>query len=134
LNIQRSCAVSNYDDDALGTLNQNKPAVQQKMLEEGNIPKLIDLFFAEYLQTNSCAIIQARALQAMYCSIRNHHVAEQIFCMNREGRKMIEAALGLYSHDLKERLESAKQPLPKPSDTMKKKALFFLQALIFGFC
>jgi hypothetical protein len=87
LNIQRSCAVSNYDDDALGTLNQNKPAVQQKMLEEGNIPKLIDLFFAEYLQTNSCAIIQARALQAMSCSIRNHHVAEQIFCMNQKGGK-----------------------------------------------
>eukprot|EP00979_Chaetoceros_neogracilis_P000462 scaffold107_cov269-Chaetoceros_neogracile.AAC.54 len=114
----------------LGTLNQNNPAVQQKMLEEGNIPKLIDLFFAEYLQTNSCTIIQARALQAMSCSIRNHHMAEQIFCMNQEGRKMIEAALGLYSHDLKERLEPAKQPLPKPSDTMRKKALFFLQALI----
>jgi len=114
----------------LGTLNQNNPAVQYKMLEEGNIPKLINIFFAEFLQTNPCTEIQARALQAMSCSIRNHDMAEKIFCMNQEGRKMIEAALGLYSHILEETEDSSKQPLPTPSDAMRRKALFFFQALI----
>jgi len=114
----------------LGTLNQNNPAVQYKMLEEGNIPKLVNIYFAEYLVENSCTPIHARALQAMSCSIRSHDTAEQIFCMNQEGRKMIESALGLYSHALEGTQDSSKQPLPTPSDAMRRKALFFLQALI----
>jgi hsp70-interacting protein len=114
----------------LGTLNQNNPPVQYKMLEEGNIPKLINIYFAEYLVDNSCTEIQARALQAMSCSIREHEMAERIFCMNQEGRKMIESALGLYSHALEGTQNSSKQPLPTPSDAMRRKALFFLQALV----
>lgn len=114
----------------LGTMTQNNPAVQYTMLEQGNIPKLVDTFFAEYLRDDAedASMIQARALQAMSCSVRNHDIGEKIFCMNTEAQKMVEASLGLYSH--KSETEKVKEALPKPSDNMRRKALFFMQALV----
>lgn len=136
----------------LGTLNQNNPAVQYSMLEQGNIPKLVNIYFEEYLRDDECSTttpVHAAALQAMSCSVRNHDVAEQIFCMNPDARKMIESALGMYSHSqtsmtvnyetqthssanpsTQGQLDSTMQTLPPPTDALQRKALFFLQALI----
>ena len=123
-NIRAACLA------VLGTMTQNNPAVQYTMLDQGNIPKLVDIFFAEYLRSDAedASMIQARALQAMSCSVRNHDIGEKIFCMNTEARKMVEASLGLYSHEIE--AEKGKEALPKPSDNMRRKALFFMQALV----
>ena len=129
----------------LATVCQNNPKVQYNMLELGNIPKLVDIYFAEYLTStitteneygndngDGSSAIQAKALQAMSCCVRNHAIGEKIFCMNQEGRKMIESALGLYSHVSESASESELQPLPlpPPNATLRRKALFFLQALV----
>ena len=118
----------------LGTLCQNNPSVQYSMLEQGNIPKLINIYFSEYVDADnsgsSTSSIQARALQAMSCAVRNHDIAEKIFCMNQQGRKMLESALGLYSHSLESQSEDSRVPLPPPNAGMRRKALFFLQALV----
>jgi hsp70-interacting protein len=121
----------------LGTLNQNNPAVQYTMLEQGNIPKLVNLYFSEYLRQgqsskHTTTPVHAAALQAMSCSVRNHDMAEKIFCMNQEAMKMIESALGLYSHHStqSDTTTTTQQPLPVPTDALKRKALFFLQALV----
>jgi hsp70-interacting protein len=119
----------------LGTLCQNNPSVQYTMLEQGNIPKLINIFFAEYVNGvsngngDSSSPVQVRAVQAMSCFIRNHDVAEKIFCMNQEGKKMINCALGIYSQT-QESTQTNGLPLPAPSTSLRSKALFFLQALL----
>ncbi len=117
----------------LGTLCQNNPSVQYSMLEQGTIPKLIDIYFAEYINSDNdegiSPPVQVRAVQAMSCFIRNHDIAEKIFCMNQEGRKMIDCALGLYSQP-QQTLSDTRVPVPIPSSSLKSKALFFLQALI----
>ena len=140
----------------LGTLCQNNPSVQYTMLEKGNLPVLINIFFAEYLyidgnhNTTSQSPVQVRAVQAISCFIRNHNIAEQIFCMNQEGRKMIDCALGLYSyprtgtaqheHEHEEDPQSSddsdsqRVPIPMPNTSLKEKALFFLQALLTSDC
>lgn len=129
----------------LATLNQNNPAVQYTMLEQGNIPKLVDLYFSEYLvsgdlssnasapATTTTTAVHAAAMQAMSCSVRNHDMAEKIFCMNQEALKMMESALGMYSHSdstMQQSQQQSQPPLPVPTDALKRKALFFLQALV----
>jgi hsp70-interacting protein len=124
----------------LGTLCQNNPSVQYSMLEQGNIPKLIEIFFAEYANKedkNNTSPVQVRSMQALSSFIRNHDIAEKIFCINEEGKKMINCALGLYSHaeeteQIGSQIGADVQPitLPMPSTSLRTKALFFLQALI----
>ena len=148
----------------LGTLCQNNPSVQYTMLEKGNLPDLINIFFAEYLYIDgnhnidstctgtSQSPVQVRAVQAISCFIRNHNIAEQIFCMNQEGRKMIDCALGLYSYprtakhqhehqneheedpQSSDDSDSQRVPIPMPNTSLKEKALFFLQALLTSDC
>jgi len=115
----------------LATLCQNNPAVQMMMLEQGNIPKLIQIYFDQFSSSTSSAdgedsssAITSKAMQAMSSSVRNHDVAEKIFCMNDDGIKMVETGLGMYSSS------SSSLSIPPPSAALRRRALFFLQALI----
>ena len=108
----------------LGTLCQNNPAVQLMMLEQGNIPKLYQVYFSEFpdeKQREDTTDLRARVVQAMSCTIRNHDVAEHIYCRNSEGIRMIESGLGMHV---------PRETLPSPSATLRRKTLFFLQALL----
>lgn len=114
----------------LATICQNNPVVQYSMLEQGNIPKLVEIYFSGSPTNNGeidnndggdvmdCITLQASAIQAMSCCVRNHDVAEKIFCMNSEGRHAIESSL---------RLNHEQQPAALK---LRRKALFFLQALV----
>jgi len=120
----------------LATLCQNNPAVQMMMLEQGNIPKLIKIYFETLEQSmennDQCQVITAKAMQAMSSCVRNHDVAEKIYCMNPEGVKMVEVGLGIYSsssHTVDGSSTSQAQII-LPSAALKRRALFFLQALV----
>lgn len=129
--IRRGCLA------VLSTLCQNNPPVQYMMLEQGSIVKLVELYFAEFppfcSQTGSKEkeklesistqdeTLRTKIMQCLSSSIRNHDVAEKIFCMNVEGVKMIESGLGLLSEN---------ESLPYPCETLQLKTLFFLQALV----
>lgn len=111
----------------IATLCQNNPTVQYSMLEQGNIPKLTDMYFAELPppdeiltegNDDSNDTFRGKAIQAMSCCVRNHAVAEKIFCMNAEGRCAIESGLGLHRQH------------PLPTLNLRRRALFFLQALL----
>jgi hsp70-interacting protein len=99
----------------LGTMCQNNPPLQLQMLEQGNIPKLLSIYFEE--PTNTDSVIKEKVVQAMSCCVRNHDIAETIFCMNEDGKKMIESGLGLGRNE-------------RPSTSLKRRSLFFLQALV----
>jgi len=120
---------------ALSTLCQNNPPAQYMMLEHGAILKLLQLYSAEFPK-QKCAkkddgdtadglvdtdSLRAKIVQVMSSSIRNHETAEQIFCMNVEGVQMIESGLGIHC---------AKETLGRPDVNLKRKSLFFLQALV----
>lgn len=111
----------------VATLCQNNPKVQYSMLEQGNIPKLAGMYFAEFSPSDenltegnkdSDDTFRGKAMQAMSCCVRNHDVAEKIFCMNAEGRHAIESGLGLHRQH------------PPPTLNLRRRALFFLQALL----
>lgn len=116
----------------LATLCQNNPAVQMMMLEQGNIPKLIQVYFETLDQReiddnhDQCQMITAKVMQAMSSCVRNHDVAENIYCMNAAGIKMIEAGLGVYSSSS----SSSSSSIVPPNAALRRRTLFFLQALI----
>jgi len=70
------------------TLCQNNPVVQLKMLELGNLVKLLDIYFssAENKESddnteesiNDCNKVKCSAIQALSSCVRNHDVAEKI--------------------------------------------------------
>ncbi len=109
----------------LSTLCQNNPPVQYMMLEQGSIVQLVELYFSEFptnrVKENQDESLRTKIMQCLASSIRNHDVAEKIFCMNAEGIKMVESGLGLHS---------ANESLPHPCRNLKIKTLFFLQALV----
>lgn len=112
----------------LATLCQNNPAVQYAMLEQGNIPKLIQLYFDQITSEVDSGKdkVRMRAMQAMSSSVRNHDMAEKIFCMNADGIKMIESGLGVYSD---EDVVGERRHPPSPL-SLRRRTLFFLQALV----
>ncbi len=125
----------------LGKLCQNNPAVQDSMLDHGSVPRLIDIYFAEYINSDSSRSIegsssrpvQEKAVQAMSSCTRNNDIAEKMFCMNQDGKKMIDCALGLYSHLQLTSTEDTTRNVPvvpSPSSSLRSKALIFLQQLI----
>jgi len=114
----------------LATMCQNNPAVQLQMLEEGSIPKLAQIYFAEFPAeepseeecSDSGGMVRTKAVQALSASIRQHATAEDLFCRNEDGCKMVESGLGLHS---------ANETLPGPPPVaLKKRSLFFLHALL----
>jgi len=104
----------------LGTMCQNNPSVQLLMLEQGNIPKLLSIYFE--VSPNASSTIQEKAIQAMSCCVRNHDMAEAIYCMNEDGKNMIESGLGMNINKINHNVGS--------TVTLKRKSLFFLQALV----
>jgi len=113
----------------LATLCQNNPAVQYMMLDQGNIPKLIQLYFDQITSEadSDNDKLRMRTMQAMSSTIRNHDMAEKIFCMNSEGIKMIESGLGLYSDE--DVVGEANKHPPSPL-SLRRRTLFFVQALV----
>jgi len=111
----------------IATLCQNNPPVQLSMLEQGNIPKLLGLFFSEFMLCDESSAnkknedlkdtFRGKVMQALSCSVRNHHIAEKIFCMNLEGKRAIESGLGIHQKRV-------------PTLNLRRRTLFFLQALI----
>lgn len=119
----------------LATMCQNNPSVQFSMLEQGNLPKLMDLYYeASADNTNTCTdtdtganlLLKIRVLHVLSCTVRNHDVAEKIYCMNERGIKIIESAL------LATTPSSPSSPSPSSTKnlTLRRKALFLLQALV----
>jgi len=113
----------------LATLCQNNPAVQYMMLDQGNIPKLIQLYFDQITSEadSNNDTLRMRTMQAMSSTIRNHDMAEKIFCMNSEGIKMIESGLGLYSD---EDVVGEANTHPTSPLSLRRRTLFFVQALV----
>jgi len=100
----------------IATLCQNNPPVQYMMLEQGCIPKLLELYFAQ-----DTISLEAKVMQAMASFIRDHDIAEKIFCMNEDAVKMIESGLGLFQRN---------EVSSESKLTLKRRTLFFLQAIV----
>lgn len=143
----------------LATLCQNNPSVQMMMLEQGGVVKLIDIFFDTALinrqqqQQHSSTdwkeeqeegkedgdadsvMIMTKTIQAMSSFIRNHDMAEKIFCLNSQGLLMIQVGLGMYTRGrtISPSTSSSvgvQYAITIPSSALRRRALFFLQALV----
>ncbi|KAL3759146.1 hypothetical protein ACHAWU_008598 [Discostella pseudostelligera] len=98
----------------LSTMCQNNPPVQLSLLEQGHIPQLVRLFF----DSEGDDSMREKTVQALSASIREHSMAEHIFCMNEEARTMLKFGLGM------------QHSAPRPSVQLRKRSLFFLRALL----
>ena len=129
----------------LATLTQNNPHVQDIVLKSGALQSLADLFFAEtpngeeIVGESSAGRItmdepdvdgklRSRIVQAMSCSVRGHAEGERAFCASEGGRQVIECGLGLLSGSDDDKGNSDSMPAPPPA--LRRRTLFFLQALI----
>uniref|UniRef100_A0A7S2UD21 Nucleotide exchange factor Fes1 domain-containing protein n=1 Tax=Attheya septentrionalis TaxID=420275 RepID=A0A7S2UD21_9STRA len=105
----------------LATMCQNNPPVQLNMLEKGSIVALSDLYFSELEyeknvlkeERSAHSNLRTRLVQAFSCSVRNHEIAEDLFCRNENAVRVIESGLASAS------------PL-----ALQKRALFFFRALV----
>jgi len=95
----------------LATLCQNNPPVQFQLLEISSLRILSDLFFAETDDN-----FKAKIVQAISANVRNHTTAENVFCGTEQATELIAQGLGI-SND-------------KVSPKLRKKSLFFFQALL----
>jgi hsp70-interacting protein len=112
----------------LATMCQNNPPVQAELLSLGSIRILTEIYFAEYPQDTlteppeeSNGQVRAKTVQAMSANVRNNATAEDVFYQVQEARGVIASALGLFS---------GHETLPPPPASLRKRALFFLRALI----
>jgi hsp70-interacting protein len=112
----------------MSTMCQNNPPVQLCLLENGHIPQLIELFI-KYTPgggRDGDDDIRADVIQALSASVREHSMAEQIFCMNKEAKVMLELGLGM-----KQIIAGVNnKKFPKPSVQLRKRSSFFLRALL----
>ena len=106
----------------LSTMCQNNPPVQLSLLEQGHIPQLVQLFY-DYSPGHHGGdgddSMREKIVQALSASIREHSMAEHIFCMNKQAREMLKLGLGMMQ-----------QNLQKPSVPLRKRSLFFVRALL----
>lgn len=129
----------------LATLTQNNPHVQDIVLKSGALQTLADLFFAETPNGEEIAgesagssvpmdepdidgKLRSKIVQAMSCSVRGHAEGERAFCASEGGRQVIECGLGLLSGSDDDKDNSDGMPAPPPA--LRRRTLFFLQALI----
>jgi len=91
------------------TLASNNPPVQQQLLELGAIKSLSDIFFLE----DTTMKMKARIIQAISSIVRNHEMAENVFCG-------LPQAGSLFAEGLN----------PKSSQQLKSRSLFFFRALV----
>jgi hsp70-interacting protein len=109
---------------ALATLCQNNPTVQKTMFEQGIMTTLINLYFSQHPEEKqnsldeSYGVLRSRIVQAISAMVRGMDSAEEAFCLNDKARELIESGLGM--------LETS----PRSPFILRKKTLFFLQALI----
>lgn len=132
----------------LATLTQNNPHVQDIVLKSGALQTLADLFFAEtpngeeVVGESSAGSnvamdapdidgkLRSKIVQAMSCSVRGHTEGERAFCASEGGRQVIECGLGLLSGSDNDNDNSESDSMPAPPPALRRRALFFLQALI----
>lgn len=95
----------------LATLCQNNPSVQYNLLELGAMKTLVTLYVS-----SSQIQIQPKVVQTLSCMIRNHAMAEHIFCQDEMSIQVLESGLGLTS--------------TTTTSALQKRCLFFLQALV----
>lgn len=112
----------------IATMCQNNPPVQMELLNLGSIKILIEIYFAEYPEVapeeppeESNGMLRSKVVQAMSANVRNNEVAENVCCEIDEARRVIASALGLFS---------GQETLPPPPVALRKRALFFLRALV----
>lgn len=112
----------------LATMCQNNPPVQAELLSVGSIRILTEIYFAEYPEVStseppeeSNGQLRAKTVQAMSANVRNNEMAEDVFCQIGEARRVLASALGLFSGE---------ETLPPPPESLRKRALFFLRALV----
>ena len=120
------CAIRSSCLGVLATLCQNNPPVQDSMLNQNSARILADLYFSELLPegvgvNEPDGVLLGKVVQAMSCSIREHAAAEEGFCNEVYGRRVIELGLGLHSRN---------EMVAKPPTTLRKRCLFFLYALV----
>merc|ERR1712130_1053432 len=97
--------------------------------------KLLDLYIAEVsshktsseknaegeeVESNN-SLLETKIMQVLSSAVRNHEAAEKILCMNTNSVKVIESGLGL---------KSEYETTFQPDSALKRKSLFFLQALV----
>jgi hsp70-interacting protein len=95
----------------IATMCQNNPPVQLELLNLGSLRILTQLYDEE-----DHTELRSKVIQAMSANVRNHAVAEEVFCQLEEGRRVLGAAL---------RMGSA-----EASVALEKRALFLLRALV----
>lgn len=112
----------------LATMCQNNPPVQAELLSLGSIKIFNEIYFAEYPEVappeppeESNGQLRSKVVQAMSANVRNNATAEDVFCAIGEARRVLASALGLFSDQ---------ETLPQPPVPLRKRALFFLRALI----
>lgn len=112
----------------LATMCQNNPPVQIELLNLGSIRILTEIYFAEYPDVapseppeEANGQLRSKVVQAMSANVRNNAVAEDVFCQIDEARRVLASALGLFS---------GHETLPPPPVSLRKRALFFLRALV----
>jgi len=93
----------------LSTLCQNNPPVQKQLLELGAIKSLSDFFFKE----DTSMKMKAKIMQAISSIVRNHELAEQVFCSLHQAQALFAEGLNNSS-----------------SQSLQSRTLFFLRALV----
>jgi len=74
----------------------------------------------EEVESNN-SLLETKIMQVLSSAVRNHEAAEKILCMNTNSVKVIESGLGL---------KSEYETTFQPDSALKRKSLFFLQALV----
>uniref|UniRef100_A0A7S1D1P6 Nucleotide exchange factor Fes1 domain-containing protein n=1 Tax=Cyclophora tenuis TaxID=216820 RepID=A0A7S1D1P6_CYCTE len=106
----------------LATLCQNNPPLQMELLELGSIKILSDLFFIESSYNEDVdGTLRAKIVQAISANVRNHDMAEQVFCRVEQASSLLETALDA---------SQQQQQQQQSPDVLRKRALFFLRALV----
>jgi hsp70-interacting protein len=93
----------------IATMAHNNPPVQKELLETGALKILSDMFFVNTEQSG----FQARLIQAMSATVRQHALAEAVFCQLEQALPLFESALRRGG-----------------SKILHKRAMFFLAALL----
>ena len=114
----------------MATMCQHNPPVQKELLELGSIRILSDLFFATHedaLVEDENGILRSRIIQAISANVRSHDLAESVFCQLDQAPRLLAMALGVADTSNDGASVTSQQTTP---DLVRKRALFFLRALV----
>jgi len=143
IRIRTTCMI------VLATLCQNNPSVQKTMIDQGHLVRLMHLFISlfQHIQIRNSnemnidekqdrtwiasmdelLLFSTRIMQAISASVRDFVLAEEVFCKHELSSRCIENGLGIWMNSplQDESILSSSRWL-----MLRKKTLFFLQALI----